>query len=80
MKWYNLTEREVPKSVLAKQPAAMTIQKFPEHWEDWFFKEEDSEMTLQKLVNRSMDLYLKDKKYKKLITEHEELVESGSSL
>ena len=44
------------------------------------FKEEDSEMTLQKLVNRSMDLYLKYKKYKKLITEHEELVESGSSL
>ena len=44
------------------------------------FKEEESEMTLQKLVNRSMDLYLKDKKYKKLITEHEELVESGSSL
>jgi hypothetical protein len=44
------------------------------------FKGEESEMTLQKLVNRSMDLYLKDKKYKKLITEHEELVESGSSL
>ena len=34
------------------------------------FKEEESEMTLQKLVNRSMDLYLKDEKYKKLITEH----------
>ena len=44
------------------------------------FKEEDSEMTLQKLVNRSMDLYLKDEQYKKLITEHEELIESGSSL
>ncbi len=44
------------------------------------FKEEDSEMTLQKLVNRSMDLYLKDKEYKKLITGHEELIESGSSL
>ena len=44
------------------------------------FKGEESEMTLQKLVNRSMDLYLKDEKYKKLITEHEELVESGSSL
>ena len=43
-------------------------------------KDEDSEMTLQKLVNRSMDLYLKDEEYKKLITEHEELVESGSSL
>ena len=44
------------------------------------FKEEESEMTLQKLVNRSMDLYLKDEQYKKLITEHEELIESGSSL
>ena len=44
------------------------------------FKGEESEMTLQKLVNRSMDLYLKDEKYKQLITEHEELVESGSSL
>jgi hypothetical protein len=44
------------------------------------FKGEDSEMTLQKLVNRSMDLYLKDKEYKKLITKHEELIESGSSL
>ena len=28
------------------------------------FKEEDTDITLQKLVNRSMDLYLKDKKYK----------------
>jgi len=27
-----------------------------------------------------MDLYLKDKNYKKLITEHEELIESGSNL
>ena len=44
------------------------------------FKKEGSDITLQKLVNRSMDLYLKDKKYKKLITEHEELIQSGSSL
>ena len=44
------------------------------------FKEEDSDITLQKLVNRSMDLYLKDKKYKKIIKEHEELIQSGSSL
>ena len=43
-------------------------------------KDEGSEMTLQKLVNRSMDLYLKDEEYKKLITKHEELIESGSSL
>ena len=44
------------------------------------FKEEGSDITLQKLVNRSMDLYLKDKKYKKLLTEPEELIESGSNL
>tara|TARA_A100001011_G_scaffold12779_1_gene13771 strand:+ start:1580 stop:1768 length:189 start_codon:yes stop_codon:yes gene_type:complete len=44
------------------------------------FKEEGSDITLQKLVNRSMDLYLKDKKYKKLIAEHEELIQSGSNL
>ena len=44
------------------------------------FKKQDSNITLQKLVNRSMDLYLKDKNYKKLITEHEELVKSGSNL
>ena len=44
------------------------------------FKKEGSDITLQKLVNRSMDLYLKDKKYKKLITEHAELIESGSNL
>ena len=44
------------------------------------FKKEGSDITLQKLVNRSMDLYLKDKNYKKLITEHEELVKSGSNL
>ena len=30
------------------------------------FKEEDTDITLQKLVNRSMDLYLKDKKYIKV--------------
>ena len=44
------------------------------------FKKQGSNITLQKLVNRSMDLYLKDEKYKKLITEHEELIESGSNL
>ncbi len=44
------------------------------------FKKQGSDITLQKLVNRSMDLYLKDENYKKLITEHEELVESGSNL
>ena len=35
--------------------------------------------TLQKLVNRSMDKYLKDEEYKKSITEYDELQISGSN-
>ena len=43
------------------------------------FKEEGSEMTLQKLVNRSMDLYLKDEEYKRSIVEYDDLQISGSN-
>ena len=39
----------------------------------------NEEFTLQKLVNRSMDKYLKDEKYKKSITEYDELQISGSN-
>ena len=35
------------------------------------------EFTLQKLVNRSMDLYVKDEEFKSQIDEHENLQESG---
>ena len=38
----------------------------------------NEEFTLQKLVNRSMDKYLKDKVYKKSIVEYDELQISGS--
>ena len=38
----------------------------------------NEEFTLQKLVNRSMDKYLKDKEYKKSIVEYDELQISGS--
>ncbi len=37
------------------------------------------EFTLQKLVNRSMDKYLKDEEYKQSIVEHDELQISGSN-
>ncbi len=37
------------------------------------------EFTLQKLVNRSMDKYLKDEEYKKSIVEYEDLQSSGSN-
>ena len=38
------------------------------------------EFTLQKLVNRSMDLYLLDKEYKSQIHEHTNLTVSGSRI
>ena len=37
------------------------------------------EFTLQKLVNRSMDKYLKSEEYKKSIVEYDELQISGSN-
>ena len=39
----------------------------------------NEEFTLQKLVNRSIDKYLKDEKYKKSIVEHVDLQVSGSN-
>ena len=38
----------------------------------------DDNFTLQKLVNRSMDLYVKDEEFKSQIDEHKNLQESGS--
>jgi len=39
----------------------------------------NEEFTLQKLVNRSMDKYLKDEEYKKSIVEYDNLHVSGSN-
>ena len=38
----------------------------------------NEEFTLQKLVNRSMDKYLRDEEYKKSIVEYDNLQVSGS--
>ena len=40
----------------------------------------DDEFTLQKLVNRSMDLYVLDNKFKKKIQTYDKLIPSGSRL
>ena len=39
----------------------------------------NEEFTLQKLVNRSMDKYLKEEEYKKSIVEYDNLQISGSN-
>jgi len=40
----------------------------------------DDNFTLQKLVNRSMDLYVHDEKFRTIISEYENLIPSGSKL
>ena len=40
----------------------------------------DDEFTLQKLVNRSMDLYVLDTKFKNKIQNYDKLISSGSRL
>ena len=40
----------------------------------------DGEFTLQKLVNRSMDLYVLDTKFKSKIQNYDKLISSGSKL
>ena len=40
----------------------------------------DDEFTLQKLVNRSMDLYVLDNKYREKIQSYNKLIPSGSRL
>ena len=40
----------------------------------------NSDMTLQKITNRSIDLYLTDEQYKNRLEEHDNLTISGSNL
>ena len=40
----------------------------------------DDRFTLQKLLNRAMDLYVHDESFRKTITEHTNLKPSGSAL
>ena len=40
----------------------------------------NTKMTLQKLTNRSIDLYLTDKNYKNTLETHDNLISSGSNL
>ena len=40
----------------------------------------NTKMTLQKLTNRSIDLYLTDKTYKNTVETHDNLISSGSNL
>ena len=40
----------------------------------------NTKMTLQKLTNRSIDLYLTDEKYKQKLETHDNLTISGSNL
>ena len=57
-----------------------SVKILKELYKKFKIKTLDDEFTLQKLVNRSMNLYVNDDDYIKLIQEHNNLVASGSRL
>jgi len=59
----------------------LTSVKLLESLYDMFkLKTVNTKMTLQKLTNRSIDLYLTDENYKNTIEKHDNLISSGSNL
>lgn len=56
-----------------------TVKIFEDKYHKFKESNVDSSMTLQKLVNRSLTLYLTDPEYKKIIDNMLELQMSGSS-
>ncbi len=49
-------------------------------YERFKYKTVNTKMTLQKLTNRSIDLYLTDEKFKDKLEEYDNLTISGSNL
>ena len=57
-----------------------SVKILKELYRNFKVKTLDDEFTLQKLVNRSMDLYLLDTNFKNTIQTYDNLIQSGSRL
>ena len=57
-----------------------SVKILKELYRNFKVKTLDDEFTLQKLVNRSMDLYVLDPKFKSKIKNYDRLIPSGSRL
>ena len=57
-----------------------SVKILKELYKKFKLKTLDDEFTLQKLVNRSMDLYVLDNEFKNLIQKYDNLIPSGSRL
>ena len=57
-----------------------SVKILKELYRNFKVKTLDDEFTLQKLVNRSMDLYVLDTKFKDKIQSYDKLIPSGSRL
>ena len=57
-----------------------SVKILKELYRNFKIKTLDDEFTLQKLVNRSMDLYVLDDKFKNTIQSYDNLIQSGSRL
>ena len=50
------------------------------HYQRFKIRTVNEEMSLQKLINRSIHLYLEDKEYKDKLNNYNQLIVSGSNL
>lgn len=57
-----------------------TVKLLEELYKKFKIKTLDDEFTLQKLVNRSMDLYVLDEDFRGKIQQYDNLIPSGSRL
>ena len=57
-----------------------SVKILKELYRNFKIKTLDDEFTLQKLVNRSMDLYVLDTKFKDKIQSYDNIIQSGSRL
>ena len=57
-----------------------SVKILKELYRNFKIKTLDDEFTLQNLVNRSMDLYVLDTKFKDKIQSYDNLIQSGSRL
>ncbi len=57
-----------------------TVKLLEDLYKDFKTLSFEKEFTLQKLVNRSMELYVSDNNFKKRIEQHKALKPSGSNL
>ena len=65
---------------MSKNFKLTSVKILEAHYQRFKVRTVNENMSLQKLINRSLHLYLEDKKYKEKLNNYNELIVSGSNL